>query len=326
MISRADRIQTILSDYVVMLSALVVKNDGIVNKVVGDGLVAIFRTAAGATNAVRSALEMLDGFARLRDAWNETTNFSLDFLDVGIGVATDDEMLLGTIGDETFRDFSVIGPAVNLAAALVQAARDGKQILVDTLTFNALQDKSVVAAEGPIKFQLDKPGPLLGLSYSVYQLSKPHMTGAAVSAAAAPCEASDVFFSYRREGGSNVARSVQLALVDEFRVFIDVDRLGSGHFDTNLLRTIESSPSFAVFLTPGALDRCSSPDDWLRKEIGHALTTSRNIVPVTLPGFVFPAKGSLPEDIQDIARHDAVEYSHRYFYAMIDKIKERLRE
>jgi class 3 adenylate cyclase len=326
MISRADRIQSILSDYVVMLSALVVKNEGIVNKVVGDGMVAIFRTRAGATNAVHTALEMLDGFARLRDAWNETTNFSLDFLDIGIGVATDDEMLLGTVGDDTFRDFSVIGPAVNLAAALVQAARDGSQILSDTLTFNALQDRTVVSAKGPIKFQLDKPGPLLGLSYSIYKLGKPQAAAAAEAIAAEPGEAYDVFFSYRREGGSNAARSVLLALNDEFRVFIDVDRLGSGHFDTNLLRSIESSPSFVVFLSPGALDRCSSPDDWLRKEIAHALEASRNIVPVTLPGFVFPDKEALPEDIREIVRHDGVEYSHRYFYAMIDKIKERLRK
>ena len=100
MISRAERIQAMLSDYIAMLSTLVVDGDGIVNKVVGDGLVAIFRGRDGATSAVRVALQMVDGFGRLREAWNGTTNFSIDFLDIGVGIATDDEMILGTVGDD----------------------------------------------------------------------------------------------------------------------------------------------------------------------------------------------------------------------------------
>ena len=43
MMPRAERIQALLSEYVGMLSSLVVDAGGIVNKVVGDGVVAIFR-------------------------------------------------------------------------------------------------------------------------------------------------------------------------------------------------------------------------------------------------------------------------------------------
>jgi class 3 adenylate cyclase len=322
MIPRAERIQAMLSDYITMLATLVVESQGIVNKVVGDGLVAIFRRPEGATNAVRVALQMLDGFARLRAAWNETTNFSIDFLDIGIGIATDDEMILGTVGDDNFRDFTVIGPAVNLAAALVDAARDGQQILSDMLTYMALTDKSVVTAEGPRKFKLEKPGPLLGLSYDIYRLRE------SSPAAASPVDRNtqfDAFFSYRREGGSQVARSVQQALKDEFKIFLDVDKLGAGHFDTSLLDTIAATRNFVLFLSPSSLDRCGQPDDWLRKEMAHAIRTSRNIIPVMLPGFSFPERESLPDEIRDVARHDAVEYSHRYFNAMVEKIRERLR-
>jgi class 3 adenylate cyclase len=324
LISRAERIQALLSDYIAMLSSLVVDGNGIVNKVVGDGLVAIFRTPEGATNAVRVALQMVDGFARLKAAWNETTNFSIDFLDIGIGIATDDEMILGTVGDDTFSDFTVIGPAVNLAAALVDAARDGQRILSDTLTVRALLDRSIIQAEGPRKFSLEKPGPLVGLSYDVYLLRAPAVPDAAQADPGSGGEF-DVFFSYRRDGGSPVVRSVQQALKDQFRIFVDVDRLGTGHFDTRLLETIAQAPSFVVFLSPGSLDRCRDPEDWLRKEIAQAIRTSRNIVPVMLPGFSFPAADSLPEDIREVSRHDAVEYSHRYFNAMVEKIEERIR-
>ena len=325
MISRAERIQALLSDYITMLSSLVVDGNGIVNKVVGDGLVAIFRTREGATNAVRVALQMVTGFGRLRAAWNETTNFSIDFLDIGIGIATDDEMILGTVGDDSFRDFTVIGPAVNLAAALVDAARDGQRILSDMLTVGALTDRSIVQVEGPRKFKLEKPGPLIGLSYDIYQLREPAETVPVPTGAAPPEGEFDVFFSYRREGGSPVVRSVQQALKDQYRIFVDVDRLGTGHFDTRLLDTIARAPNFVVFLSPGSLDRCQDPDDWLRREIARAIGTGRNIIPVTLPGFTFPPAEAIPEDIRDMARHDAVEYSHRYFNAMVDKIRERLR-
>jgi len=328
MMPRAERIQALLSDYVAMLSTLVVEGDGIVNKVVGDGMVALFRGPEGPANGVRVALQMVDGFGRLRASWNETTNFSIDFLDIGIGIATDDDVILGTVGDENFHDFTVIGPAVNLAAALVDAARDGHRILSDMLTVGALSDKSIVAADGPHKFKLDKPGPLTGLSYDIFRLSQPASPEA--RAPGAPSEPDgnggfDAFFSYRRDGGSPVVRSVQQALKDEYRIFVDVDRLGTGHFDTRLLDTIAQAHHFVIFLSPGSLDRCQQPDDWLRKEIAQALRTSRNIVPVMLPGFSFPPQEILPDEIRDVTRHDAVEYSHRYFHAMVEKIRERMK-
>jgi class 3 adenylate cyclase len=324
MLPRAERIQSLLSEYIGLLSSLVVSGGGIVNKVVGDGLVAIFRGPEGPTQAVRVALQIVHGFDRLRANWNETTNFSIDFLDIGVGIATDDEMILGTVGDDDFRDFTVIGAAVNLASALVDSARDGHRILSDLLTVGALRDKSIVTADGPRKFKLEKPGPLVGLSYDVYRLREPQALDSP-----APRETGspdfDAFFSYRREGGSPVVRSVQQALKEEFRIFVDVDRLGTGHFDTRLLDTIAAAPNFVVFLSPGSLDRCAQDEDWLRKEIAQAIRTARNIVPVMLPGFSFPPRETLPEDIRDMTRHDAVEYSHRYFNAMVEKIRERLK-
>jgi hypothetical protein len=92
-----------------------------------------------------------------------------------------------------------------------------------------------------------------------------------------------------------------------------------------LLDTIAAAPNFVVFLSPGSLDRCGQDGDWLRKEIAQAILTTRNIVPVMLPGFSFPPLETLPEDIREVTRHDAVEYSHRYFNAMVEKIRERLK-
>lgn len=323
MVTVPAKIQGILSDYVLMLAAVVVRNDGIVNKVMGDGMMAIFRGDGAADKAVHSALEAVDGFARLRDGWKGVSRFNLDFLDIGIGITTDDEMILGTIGDDRFRDFTVIGPGVNLAASLVKSARDGKRIVCDNATHRALTPRADTDTEGPVQFRVEKAGPLMGVTYDVYYLKR-HETAPEVKAEPGVAEEYDIFFSYRREGGSDAARGLQQALKDDYRIFLDVDRMPSGHFDSALLRSIESSPNFVVFLSPGSLDRCRHSDDWLRKEIGHAIATERNIVPVTLPGFAFPDPKTLPPDIADVARHNAVEYSHRYFYAMVEKMREHL--
>jgi hypothetical protein len=48
------------------------------------------------------------------------------------------------------------------------------------------------------------------------------------------------------------------------------------------------------------------------------LATKRNVVPVILPGFAFPAE--LPSDIADLARHQAIEYSHTLFEATARKV------
>ena len=48
---------------------------------------------------------------------------------------------------------------------------------------------------------------------------------------------------------------------------------------------------FVVLLTPSALERCTEPGDWLRREIETALETKRNIVPLMLEGFDFGSPG-----------------------------------
>ena len=131
----------------------------------------------------------------------------------------------------------------------------------------------------------------------------------------------DVFISYRRESGSPNARLLREALEKRgYRVFLDVEDLTQGHFDEALLREIERIPNFLVVLSPGCLDRCVHEGDWLRLEIAHAIRTERKIVPVTLPGFVFPEVSALPEELRALPRHQAVEHTHRYFEASMDQL------
>lgn len=129
------------------------------------------------------------------------------------------------------------------------------------------------------------------------------------------------FISYRRSGGAEAARLIRSELQRRgWRTFLDVEDLGGCHFDDRLLLEIQQSGNFIVVLSPGSLDRCRESDDWLRREIAHAIRMSRRIVPVFTGGFQFPSRDDLSEDIRELVTHNAVEYSHTYFVASMNRL------
>jgi hypothetical protein len=123
-----------------------------------------------------------------------------------------------------------------------------------------------------------------------------------------------VFLSYRRDSGAEIARLLQTFLEQRgFRVFLDVDQLGAGHFDKQLLNEIHDCDYFLLVCARGCLDRCSSEDDWIRREIAQAILCRRQIIPIFLPGFSWPARSSLPLEIADIVEYNAFHYSHAHW-------------
>ena len=131
----------------------------------------------------------------------------------------------------------------------------------------------------------------------------------------------DAFISYRREGGSDTARLIRSELIRRgIRSFLDVVDLGASHFDDRLLQAIEKASAFILILSPESLDQCGRPDDWLRREISHAISKDKNIIPILKEGFVFPEKETLPTDIAELPRYNCVPYSHAYFEAATDRV------
>jgi TIR domain-containing protein/tetratricopeptide repeat protein len=98
-----------------------------------------------------------------------------------------------------------------------------------------------------------------------------------------------VFISYRRNDESWGLAVFQDLTQHGYDVFIDYDGIASGKFQTIILENIRARAHFLVLLTPTALDRCSDPKDWMRREIEAALDSQRNIVPLILAGFDFDA-------------------------------------
>ena len=138
----------------------------------------------------------------------------------------------------------------------------------------------------------------------------------------------DVFISYRRDVAGYVALALQQHLTAAgIDAFYDIDSIHTGQFDTIILNQIAARPYFVLVLTPGTLDRCVDPSDWLRREVQHAVDTGRRIVPVHTPEFVAnDFERYLPLNLgRDLARWQALELPHKYFkYAAGELVTEYL--
>lgn len=136
----------------------------------------------------------------------------------------------------------------------------------------------------------------------------------------------DIFISYRRKGaGSGVAGELQAKLENlGYKVFLDVDDIGSGQFPDQIKRAVEECRDFLLVLAPGTLDRCVDEEDWVRREIILAQDLNKNIIGVGLPGFVMPDAEALPIPLRTLAMRQVFLWTHEYRNASFAKIEENL--
>jgi class 3 adenylate cyclase len=175
-IGRPEKMQRMLNEFLTMLAGKVIAHRGVVNKFLGDGLMALFRGSDESTlNAVRCAFSMLSAFDAMKAAWDAHSNVQLKFLDLGIGVSTED-VILGSVGSADVFDFTAIGTGVNLAAYLMEHARDGRRLWVDKVTFRATQE-IIESYDGPEEFELRKPGQTVAHPYERFNLVRPKGSG-----------------------------------------------------------------------------------------------------------------------------------------------------
>jgi adenylate cyclase len=149
----ADTIELLNSYYTLMFDA-VGGQGGIVNQMLGDGLMAIFGAPAPRPDhracAVRAALEMLelvDGFNReqaLRDGVQ---------IQIGVGIASG-PLVAGFTGTAQRVTYTCVGDTVNLAAHLEAHTKVlGRPILIDENTRAGLGDGIRVHSHGPAQFK-----------------------------------------------------------------------------------------------------------------------------------------------------------------------------
>lgn len=124
-----------LNELFTILSEVVFRHDGMVDKFIGDCIMAIFRGDDASERALAAAEDMHSFVASNLPRWREEYQFDVE---LGIGVASG-EALLGNLGSSTRMEYTVIGDAVNVAARLEQLARP-RQTLVTSEVAKACTD------------------------------------------------------------------------------------------------------------------------------------------------------------------------------------------
>ena len=114
--SEPERVVALLNTYMSVMINIIFQSQGVVDKLMGDGIMAFWgapneiENPAGA--AIDCALKMLEGLQRLRQDDERFAD-----VDIGIGIATGD-VVVGNFGGAQRFDYSAVGDTVNLASRL----------------------------------------------------------------------------------------------------------------------------------------------------------------------------------------------------------------
>ena len=112
-----------LNEYLSLIVELIENHDGILDKFIGDAVMALFgapfQRVDDAVNAVNTAWGMLRSLEKLNTIRVARGEFKIE---IGLGINTG-EVVVGNIGSERRMDYTVIGDAVNLAARLESATK-----------------------------------------------------------------------------------------------------------------------------------------------------------------------------------------------------------
>ena len=136
---------TLLNRHFGLQALAVQEHKGVVDKFVGDSIVGFWgppfvKAEENATLACRAAEAQLLALDTLRRELPEITGLRRDAprIDLCIGICSG-EVVVGNIGSETTRSYTVVGDTVNLAARLERANRVyGTQILINESTAQAI--------------------------------------------------------------------------------------------------------------------------------------------------------------------------------------------
>ncbi|HET7232136.1 MAG TPA: adenylate/guanylate cyclase domain-containing protein, partial [Longimicrobium sp.] len=130
----------LLNEYLTAMTDLVVEHGGIIDKYLGDALMAEFGVPVPlddhAVRACRVAIRMRDELGRLREGWRER---GMPALHARIGINTG-RVLVGNLGSFRMMDYTCMGDHVNLASRLEGANKEyGTLILVSEFTWRAVE-------------------------------------------------------------------------------------------------------------------------------------------------------------------------------------------
>lgn len=137
----AEEVSMILNEYFAVVEPIITKYNGVINKFIGDAVMAIFgepiQDKNHSINAVKCANEMLLRVDELQEKWLSEGKPKIE---IGVGINTG-EAFVGNIGSEIRLEYTVIGDMVNLASRIESYNKVYKtRFLISSTTYEKVRD------------------------------------------------------------------------------------------------------------------------------------------------------------------------------------------
>jgi len=140
----------ILNEYFADMTPIVFEYQGLLDKFMGDGMMALFGVPypcdEAASNAVSAAISMQRRMSKVNE---DLAAAGFNSINIGIGINTG-TATVGYIGSRDRTDYTAIGDAVNLGSRLEKQAGPG-QIIISNFTREAIGDSFPLRQSGQIK-------------------------------------------------------------------------------------------------------------------------------------------------------------------------------
>lgn len=150
-----EKVVDILNGYLEMSTNQVFRFGGMVDKFIGDCVMAIFNAPIDLDDYVYKAVCAAYGIVqvgkKICDQVAEKYNKKLEF---GVGVHFGDAVI-GNIGSKTRMDYTAIGDTVNTASR-IEASASGNQVLISSDVYEVLKDRVKVIDAGDRQFKNKK--------------------------------------------------------------------------------------------------------------------------------------------------------------------------
>ena len=149
----------LLTRYQEKIVPLVQSNNGVIDKFLGDGIMATFGASRESEAYAADALRTVDAILREAQSWTETEDLR-EIAGPRINAATAaGPIVFGVIGNESRLEYTVIGAAVNLAAKLEKHNKTASTLaLTDAATYELALEQGYEAPSPPKRMKTDVAG------------------------------------------------------------------------------------------------------------------------------------------------------------------------
>jgi adenylate cyclase len=140
-----------LQEYFTKANSIIHKHNGILDKFIGDGIMAYFGYKdsddggkGGAVSSINAAFELQISFEEIKlewiDIWKKQFHHKVNTIDLKCGINTG-ETLVGKLSTIERDQFTAFGPTINLASRLEERAKGNQIIISEKTKVNLYENK-----------------------------------------------------------------------------------------------------------------------------------------------------------------------------------------